>query len=458
MVPIINHNPKHLIMKKIHVCLLLLLMLPFAGLRASCGPPGAPAITINDHCGQPGTFVTVPVFAENWNNIHAWNFYLCFSQTPGYSLVAVQSHVPGQNISVTNNPYGLHVTLGTPGSCKVPKMNPRILTMKFYIDPNVSKEQCLDINICPLPFQTFPSAFECTSTGLVHHTPVNCGGSVCVGPGFNSVNISGKVRSQNGTPLANFEIYDIASGITAITDIAGNYTLNNVPASCVDHLDLWGDHPQSSDGIDWTDLSILADIIDGNVTPTCDQMLTGDVNDGGFLSAVDESNLENYLLGSGTTASNLGHWNFYLPGTVDICNPNLPWSPNVPNTMEVTLTAPTLTNVDIVAYKWGDLDGNATSKRGGSAPQPVPAEQEATFAPQPFGDQVILSFELAQAGAVELDVFNLQGQKVAEMQWQMEQGEQRIPLETATWPAGMLLYKLQTPNGPQTGRIVHLAR
>jgi len=446
-------------MKKIHVLLWLFLILPFIGLRASCVPPGAPGVIVNDYCSQPGTFVTVPVFVENWNNVHAWNFYICFSQTPGYSLVSVQSHVPGQNISVTNNPYGLHVTYGTPGSCKVPKMNARILTMKFYIDPLASKKECLDINICPLPFQTFPSAYECDGSALIHHTPVSCAGSVCVGPGFNSVDISGKLRTQNGTPLANFEIFEMASGISDVTDIYGNYTLNNVPASCVDHLDLWGQHAASSDGIDWNDFAILEDIIDGTATPTCDQMLTGDVNNGGFLSGLDEIHLENYLDGFGPTSPFIGYWNFYLPGTVDICNPNLPWSPAVPYPMELTLTSANLTNVDIVAYKWGDLDGNATTKRGvTSAPQPVPVEQEATFAPQPFSDQVILSFELAQAGGVELNVFNLQGQKVAEMQWQMEQGQQGIPLETATWPAGMLLYKLKTPNGQQTGRIVHLGR
>ncbi|MEM7038551.1 MAG: T9SS type A sorting domain-containing protein [Bacteroidota bacterium] len=447
-------------MKKIHVYLLLLLMLPFAGLRASCVPAGAPGVIVNDHCGQPGTFVTVPVFVENWNNVHAWNFYVCFSQTPGYSLVAVQSHVSGQNISVTNNPYGLHVTYGTPGSCKVPKMNnARILTMKFYIDPLVAKEECLDINICPLPFQVFPSAYECTGAGLVHHTPVSCAGSVCVGPGFNTVDIRGRVRTQNGMPLANFEIFEISSGISDVTDIYGNYKLNNVPASCVDHLDLWGYHAPSTDGIDWNDHAILEDIIDGVVTPTCDQMLTGDVTYGGSLTGLDEALLEAHLNGVDPYVANVGYWNFYLPGSVDNCNPSLPWVPAVPNPMEVMITAPNMTNVDIIAYKWGDLDGNATTKRGAAtAPQPVPAAQEATFAPQPFRDQVNLSFELGQAGAVELNVFDLKGQKVAEMQWQMEQGQQAIPLETATWPAGLLLYKLQTPNGLQTGRIVHLGR
>ena len=98
----------------------------------------------------------------------------------------------------------------------------------------------------------------------------------------------------------------------------------------------------------------------------------------------------------------------------------------------------------------------ATSVREGDpgsiAPQGFRLEQNF---PNPFNPSTAIEFTLAHRSPVLLEVYNLLGQHVTTvMEGSLEAGTHRIPFDGARCASGVYLYRLVTPEGVQTRKMI----
>lgn len=77
--------------------------------------------------------------------------------------------------------------------------------------------------------------------------------------------------------------------------------------------------------------------------------------------------------------------------------------------------------------------------------------------PNPFNPETVISFNLPEASSVTLSVFNLQGQKVADvLTGNFSAGVQQVVWNAAGYPSGTYLYQLNTAYGQVSGKMVLL--
>ena len=77
--------------------------------------------------------------------------------------------------------------------------------------------------------------------------------------------------------------------------------------------------------------------------------------------------------------------------------------------------------------------------------------------PNPFNPETTIEFSLPEASQVTLSIFNLQGQKVAElMEGQLEAGSYTAVWDAAGYPSGTYLYRLSGDFGQFSGKMVLL--
>ncbi|NHZ86239.1 MAG: T9SS type A sorting domain-containing protein, partial [Planctomycetia bacterium] len=76
--------------------------------------------------------------------------------------------------------------------------------------------------------------------------------------------------------------------------------------------------------------------------------------------------------------------------------------------------------------------------------------------PNPFNSNTTISY-YSKGGPVELNVFNLKGQKLETLvNGKQTQGEHKVIWDAEKYPAGIYLYQLQTPNSTQVKRMTSL--
>jgi serine protease AprX len=105
--------------------------------------------------------------------------------------------------------------------------------------------------------------------------------------------------------------------------------------------------------------------------------------------------------------------------------------------------------------QWNMPTATANRSAGTTAASPAQQTEVIAAAPNPFKNQTVLTYNLAETGAVRLEVFNLLGQRVQTL---------RSEVQTAGWheqtfdgtrlPAGVYVYKLTTGNKTASGRVV----
>ena len=89
-------------------------------------------------------------------------------------------------------------------------------------------------------------------------------------------------------------------------------------------------------------------------------------------------------------------------------------------------------------------------------PTPVLIDNfEISNYPNPFNGTTVFNFTLPEASEVELSVFNLQGQKVADVvQTRYSAGNHRISWTADQLPSGVYLYTIRTELGSETRKLV----
>ncbi|MCH8475976.1 MAG: T9SS type A sorting domain-containing protein, partial [Opitutales bacterium] len=88
------------------------------------------------------------------------------------------------------------------------------------------------------------------------------------------------------------------------------------------------------------------------------------------------------------------------------------------------------------------VPGQPTSTEPGSE---LPAEVRlAQNYPNPFNPSTLISYDLPQASEVRLEVFNVQGQRVATLvSGQQSAGTHTVSFDAASLSSGVYLYRLQ---------------
>ena len=75
--------------------------------------------------------------------------------------------------------------------------------------------------------------------------------------------------------------------------------------------------------------------------------------------------------------------------------------------------------------------------------------------PNPFNPSTKISFSLAETGRVNVSVYNVIGQKVAELVNQtMESGIHNVDFNASNLTSGLYIYRLETPNYSKTMKML----
>jgi hypothetical protein len=77
--------------------------------------------------------------------------------------------------------------------------------------------------------------------------------------------------------------------------------------------------------------------------------------------------------------------------------------------------------------------------------------------PNPFNDETIIHFNLAQSEKIELDIYDLYGTKTAVLArgiW--PQGEHKVKWNAARMPSGIYFYRLRSDQGCLFGKMTLL--
>ncbi|UCE66643.1 MAG: T9SS type A sorting domain-containing protein [Candidatus Zixiibacteriota bacterium] len=86
-----------------------------------------------------------------------------------------------------------------------------------------------------------------------------------------------------------------------------------------------------------------------------------------------------------------------------------------------------------------------------------PASFSLSNHPNPFNSSTTISFTLSEAGMVNLSVYNIQGQRIAELfQGMREAGEHAISWDASDYPSGVYFARLEAGGSSKTAKMVLL--
>ena len=100
----------------------------------------------------------------------------------------------------------------------------------------------------------------------------------------------------------------------------------------------------------------------------------------------------------------------------------------------------------------GFVDATATSNEP-SQQTPKSFKLEQNY-PNPFNPTTTISFSLAKAAEVKLQVFDVKGSLIKTiLNEQKSAGDYSVQFDASNLSSGTYLYKLETPNGVQTKKM-----
>ncbi|WP_261989956.1 S8 family peptidase [Hymenobacter sp. BT190] len=110
--------------------------------------------------------------------------------------------------------------------------------------------------------------------------------------------------------------------------------------------------------------------------------------------------------------------------------------------------------------QWNTAPADATAARStasalSAGSQTHAADEQVYVAPNPFAERATLNYQLAEAGPVSLELYDMMGRKVQTvLQAQQAAGRHEQVIEGAKLPAGTYVYKLKANQKTQSGRLV----
>lgn len=214
-------------------------------------------------------------------------------------------------------------------------------------------------------------------------------------------------------------------------------------------------------GVTSFDVSLIQAHIDGTQPFTEPwQFIAADINKSNSISFTDVIELQKLIAGVYTDFPNNTSWRFVQSDYV-FPNPANPFSAPFPESATISNFMALLdTTIVFKGIKIGDLDCSAAGFNG-----QIPVEREATKAvnqttvsppqPNPTSGSSTIALQLAQAGKVRLDLFDLSGKTVYFVENQMDAGPAilEIPLDSRFAP-GIYFWKVQIEGTVYSGKLV----
>jgi lysyl endopeptidase len=169
----------------------------------------------------------------------------------------------------------------------------------------------------------------------------------------NTVAISGRLTTTTGAGMANQTITIGAASTT--TNATGVFSFPNIPINTPVNVQL-SRTTNPTNGVDAVDILLMRRHVLGTTPITSKlRLFAADVDGNQDIDAVDMLQLRRLILGTRDNLP-LSSWRF-IPSFV-LLDPNFPFNLTIPDTFEVSFTAPT-NNFDFIGVKIGDVDNNA---------------------------------------------------------------------------------------------------
>ncbi len=169
----------------------------------------------------------------------------------------------------------------------------------------------------------------------------------------NTVAISGRLTTTTGAAMANQTITIGAASTT--TNATGVFSFPNIPINTPVNVQL-SRTTNPSNGVDAVDILLMRRHVLGTTPITSKlRLFAADVDGNQDIDAVDMLQLRRLILGTRDNLP-LPSWRF-IPSFV-LLDSNFPFNLTIPDTFEVSFTAPT-NNFDFIGVKIGDVDNNA---------------------------------------------------------------------------------------------------
>lgn len=423
-----------------------------------CTTEGLPGIEVESACITPGTWVDVPIRVHNWEDIIEWHFGLCLTFADGINILAVTNNVPGQivtggggtspqNVEIAYQPF-----VGGCGGASVTFPDGHIIAwVRIGVGGTTDAGLCATLSVCNVSPTVPPHVGFCDELEYIEVAPGSCDGQICAEGYF--IDIAGNVATPSGNPIFGARVQVVGTNNWAQTDANGDYEITNVFSNGQNTVEVVCTGPWPNfDGISQADVVAIQDHALNEVSLDCYGIIAGDVNGSGTVLTSDASDLNAVLTGQ-APMGNVGSW-VMIPEDFNVqC---APFDENVPQhpTSIFLQTGCNVQNQDFVAVKIGDVNHDATFKTAPGA-QPEAALAGISVYPNPFKDVVNLEFQLENAQAVQLNVYDLSGRKLEARSARFTAGQQSLELSGREWPAGMLMYELITAEGRFTGRFLH---
>ncbi|RMG82835.1 MAG: hypothetical protein D6714_10705, partial [Bacteroidetes bacterium] len=185
---------------------------------------------------------------------------------------------------------------------------------------------------------------------------ISDGGNFC---GADAVKISGRLHLPTGAGIAHANVRADGSGLTpAASDMSGEYVISG---------DLSGQsisvRPEKNtdplNGVTTFDLAKINDHILGkNYLDTPYKRIAADANNSGQITVSDLILIQRVILHLEPAFTNNTSWRF-VPADYVFPDPDNPFSPPFPESIQLTNIAGDQNNLDFIGIKIGDVTGNA---------------------------------------------------------------------------------------------------
>jgi len=175
-----------------------------------------------------------------------------------------------------------------------------------------------------------------------------------------TVNISGNIRTEIGTPIDNvdLELVSVAEINSTSSDLSGNYDFSTMPFCDLEELIPYhNDNPL--EGVTTFDIILIQKHILGiESLDSPFKMIAADVNKSGTISTIDIIRIRKLILGIETEFSDNTSWRFVWAGYSfeDVANPLLE---DFAESVDFESTNLALLNDGFIAVKTGDVNNSA---------------------------------------------------------------------------------------------------
>lgn len=309
-------------------------------------------LSVGHEEGNSDSTIQIPVYAENWDAVVGFtaSFYITDPTVALFSGISAAA-LSGITFNQVNDQtlafawYDLNTTgVSLPDS-----------SILFFLEIELTGAPgvCSLVEIIGAPTEIL--AIQLNNTTTVTAQVITNPGEVCI---LSLVDISGEITREDNTPVNQVEVY-INDMLATSTDMAGYYEIVDLTANfsyVIDPLKT-GDYLNGVDILDV--IKIQQHILGEDLFDSPYTRIAADVDENNSINLADITRIIQLLLGIITEFPEVDSWRF-VPKAYEFPNPQNPFSPQFPGTINLENLVFDAENQDFIGIKMGDvtLDNN----------------------------------------------------------------------------------------------------